>query len=160
VPADVARIRTFTHKAVSSYRVSVPRLRAEPLAPALRARPLAPWRRVGATLRSVRPLPTAPLAAGSLIAGYGVVAATGSRPLGGVVLAAGGLCCIEIWRRRHGTRTAAQLGATGFAAFVVSHLLALALGPWPAVLVVATATAVAAWALADSRLRKAPEAIA
>jgi hypothetical protein len=108
----------------------------------------------------MRPLPTAPLAAGSLIASYGVVAATGSRPLGGVVLAAGGLCCIEIWRRRHGTRTAVQLGATGFAAFVASHLIALALGPWPAVLIVAAVTAAAAWALADSHLLESSEAIA
>jgi hypothetical protein len=108
----------------------------------------------------MRPLPTAPLAAGSLISSYGVVAATGSRPLGGVVLAAGGLCCIEIWRRRHGTRTAVRLGATGFAAFVASHLIALALGPWPAVLIVAAVTAVATWMLADSRLMESSEAIA
>jgi hypothetical protein len=115
---------------------------------------------VSATLREVRPLPTAPLAAGSLIVSYGVVAASGSRPLGGVVLAAGGLCCIEIWRRRHGKRTAVQLGATGFAAFVISHLLALAFGPWPAVLIVAAAMAVGAWTLADSRLLESPEALA
>jgi hypothetical protein len=108
----------------------------------------------------VRPLPAAPLAAGSLIASYGVVAATGSRPLGGVVLAAGGVCCIEIWRRRHGRRTAAQLGAVGFTAFVASHLLALALGPWPAVLIVAATTAAAAWALADARLFESPVALA
>jgi hypothetical protein len=100
----------------------------------------------------MRPLPSAPLAAGSLIASYGVVAATGSRPLGGVVLAAGGLCCIEIWRRRHGTRTAAQLGATGFAAFVASHLITLALGPWPAVLLVAAVTAAVTWTLADAHV--------
>jgi hypothetical protein len=108
----------------------------------------------------MRALPTAPLAAGSLIVSYGVVDASGSRPLGGVVLAVGGLCCIEIWRRRHGMRTAAQLGATGFAAFVVSHLLALALGPWPAMLIVAAATAAAAWVLADSRLLESPTALA
>jgi hypothetical protein len=108
----------------------------------------------------MRALPTAPLAAGSLIASYGVVAASGSRPLGGVVLAAGGLCCIEIWRRRHGARTAAQLGGVGFAAFVVSHLLALALGPWPAVLIVAAVTAAAAWSLADSRVLESPAALA
>jgi hypothetical protein len=106
----------------------------------------------------MRPLPTAPLAAGSLIVSYGVVAATGSRPLGGVVLAAGGLCCIGIWRRRHGTRTAAQLGGVGFAAFVVSHVLALALGAWPAVLIVAAVTAAATWALADARMRESPAA--
>jgi hypothetical protein len=102
-------------------------------------------------------LPTAPLAAGSLIGSYAVVAASGSRPLGGVVLAAGGLCCIRIWTLRHGARTAAQLGGVGFAAFVASHLLALAVGPWPAVLIVAAITAWATWTLADSRLL-APDA--
>ncbi len=109
-----------------------------------------------ATLRSMRPLPTAPLAAGSLIASYGVVAATGSRPLGGVVLAAGGLCCIGIWSARHGARTAARLGGVGFAAFVASHVLALAVGAWPAVLIVAAVTAAAAWLLADARMRESP----
>jgi hypothetical protein len=100
----------------------------------------------------MRPLPTAPLAAGSLIAAWAVVAATGSRPLGGVVLAIGGLCCIRIWMRRHGTRTAARLAGVGFAAFVVSHVLALAVGPWPAVLTVAAVTAAATWAWADARI--------
>jgi hypothetical protein len=99
----------------------------------------------------VRALPTAPLAAGSLVAGYAVVAATGSRPLGGVVLAIGGLCCIRIWARRHGTRTAARLAGVGLAAFVASHVLALAVGAWPSVLIVAAATAAATWTLADSR---------
>jgi hypothetical protein len=99
----------------------------------------------------VRPVPTAPLAAGSLIVGYVVVLATGSRPLGGVVLAIGGLCCIRIWTRRHGARTAARLACVGFAALVVSHVLALALGAWPSVLIVAGATAAATWSLADAR---------
>jgi hypothetical protein len=99
----------------------------------------------------VRAVPTAPLAAGSLVVSYAVVAASGSRPLGGAVLGAGGLCCIGIWTRRHGRRTAARLAGVGFAAFVASHLLALAVGPWPAVLIVATATAGAAWELADRR---------
>jgi hypothetical protein len=105
----------------------------------------------------VRALPTAPLAAGSLVVSYAVVAASGSRPLGGAVLAAGGLCCVVIWTRRHGRRTAAQLAGVGFAAFVASHLLALALGPWPAVLSVAAVTAAATWELADKR-RLAPAA--
>jgi hypothetical protein len=112
---------------------------------------------MGATLPRMPTLPTAPLAAGSLIGSYAVVAASGSRPLGGVVLAAGGLCCIRIWTLRHGARTAAQLGGVGFAAFVASHLLALAVGPWPAVLIVAAITAWATWTLADSRL-PAPDA--
>ena len=100
----------------------------------------------------MRALPTAPLAAGSLVASYAVVAASGSRPLGGAVLAAGGLCCIAIWTRRHGRRTAAQLAGVGFGAFVASHLLALAVGPWPAVLIVAAVTAAVTWELADKRL--------
>jgi hypothetical protein len=104
----------------------------------------------------VRPTPTAPLAAGSLIAGYAVVVATGSRPLGGVVLAIGGLWCIWIWRRRHGGRTAATLAGVGFAALVLSHVLALAVGAWPAVLIVAAATAAATWALADTHALAPP----
>ncbi len=99
----------------------------------------------------MRSTPTAPLAAGSLIAGYAVVAGTGSRPLGGVVLAIGGLCCIRIWTRRHGARTAVRLAGVGLAALVVSHVLALAVGAWPSVLIVAAATAAATWALADAR---------
>ncbi len=99
-----------------------------------------------------RPLPTAPLAAASLIGGYAVAVSTGSRPLGGIVLAAGGLCCARIWQRRHGNRTALVLTATGLAAFVLSHLLALAIGPWPAVLTVAAFTAAVVWVRADARL--------
>jgi hypothetical protein len=105
-------------------------------------------------------MPTAPLAAGSLIASYAVVAASGSRPLGGAVLAAGGLCCIGLWTSRHGARTAAQLAGVGFAAFVISHLLALVVGPWPAVLIVAAVTAAATWELADSRTSAPPRALA
>ncbi len=104
-----------------------------------------------ATLRRMRRTPTAPVAAASLIAGYAVAAGTGSRPLGGVVLAAGGLWCIREWARRNDTRTAVELGLTGFAAFVLSHVLALAIGAWPAVLTAAAVTALAAWLRADSR---------
>ena len=42
-------------------------------------------------------LPTAPIAAAGLIAGYAVAVATGSRPLGGLVLALCGVACIVIW---------------------------------------------------------------
>lgn len=112
------------------------------------------------TPKRTRALPTAPLAAGSLIAGYAVVAASGSRPLGGAVLAIGGLWCIRIWVRRHGTRTAAELAGVGFAAFVASHLLALVLGAWPAVLIAAAATAVATWVLADANASGSGRALA
>jgi hypothetical protein len=104
-----------------------------------------------ARLRGVRAIPTAPVAAASLIVGYAVAASTGSRPLGGVVLLIGGLWCAREWLRRHDRRTAVRLVGVGLCAFVGSHLLALAIGPWPAVLIVAAGMALAAWAWADSQ---------
>jgi len=95
--------------------------------------------------------PTAPVASGTLIVGYAVASSTGSRTLGGVVLAAGGLWCVQTWRRRHGGRTAATLALVGLGAFVLSHPLALAVGPWPSVLLAAAAMAAATWTQADSR---------
>jgi hypothetical protein len=67
--------------------------------------------------RGARAFPTAPVAAGSLIAGYAVAVASGSRPLGGVVLLAGGLWCVREWLRRNDTRTALVLACAGLAAF-------------------------------------------
>jgi hypothetical protein len=96
-------------------------------------------------------MPTAPVAAAALIVGYAVVASTGSRPLGGVVLLIGGIWCIHTWARRHGTRMAWTLGGVGVGAFVLSHLLALAIGAWPSVLVVAAGMAAVAWTQADTR---------
>jgi hypothetical protein len=89
-------------------------------------------------------VPTALLAAVSLIAGYAVVAATGSRPLGGIVLLAIGLCCAWLWLSRHGRRVALELTAALFGAFVLSHLLALLIGPWPSVLTCAALVAATA----------------
>lgn len=106
----------------------------------------------GATLAQVRSIPTAPVAAATLIAGYAVAAGTGSRPLGGVVLLAGGVWCVRAWAHRNDVRTAAVLACAGLAAFVLSHLLARAIGAWPAVLVVAAAMAAAAWRRADARV--------
>ncbi len=104
-----------------------------------------------ATLTNVRAFPTAPVAAGGLIVGYAVAVSTGSRPLGGVVLLLGGLWCAREWLRRHGPRTMVRLVGVGLCAFVGSHVLALAIGAWPAVLLVAVGMAVAAWVWADSR---------
>lgn len=94
---------------------------------------------------------TAPIAATGLVAGFGVAVATGSRPLGGIVLAGCGLTCIAVWLRRDGRRTAAQLTIAGLLAFAVSHLLGLLIGAWPSVLVVAIITAALCWRLSDSR---------
>lgn len=98
-----------------------------------------------------RDLPTAPIAAAGLIVGYGVAVASGSRPLGGVVLAACGLLCVAIWLRRDGRRTAALLTGVGLFAFAFSHVLALVIGAWPAVLLVAAATAAVCWRVSDAR---------
>src|SRR5258708_28574059 len=86
-------------------------------------------------------LATAPIAAAGLIAGFAVAAASGSRPLGGAVLAAFGLWCIAIWLRRDGPRVALWLSGVGLVAFALSHVLRLVIGAWPAVLVAAAATA-------------------
>ena len=97
-------------------------------------------------------MPTAPIAAGTLVLAYAVVASTGSRTLGGVVLLIGGAWCGRAWMVRHGSRTAARLLGVALGAFVASHLLALAIGAWPAVLLVAAAMAAVAWTRADSKL--------
>lgn len=102
--------------------------------------------------------PTAALAAGSLIGGYAVAAGSGSRPLGGVVLAAGGLWCMRIWHRRHGTPTALALGGVGLFAFAASHLLARAIGAWPSVLTVAALTGAVVWVRSDAPSGARPEA--
>jgi hypothetical protein len=99
---------------------------------------------------AMRLVPTAPIAAASLIVAYAVAVSTGSRPLGGVILALGGLWCIQAWTRRHGVRTAAILACVGLSAFIVSHVLALAIGAWPAVLLVSAAVAAVTWIRADA----------
>ena len=96
-------------------------------------------------------IPTAPVAAVGLIAGFGVADATGSRPLGGVVLAACGLACIAVWLRRDPPRVTAGLTATGLVAFALSHVLGHVIGAWPSVLVVSAVTAGLCWRLSDSR---------
>jgi hypothetical protein len=96
-------------------------------------------------------LPTAPVASGTLIAGYAVAVTTGSRPLGGVVLLIGGAWCARAWSTRHDRRTALTLTSVGLAAFIVSHVLATQIGAWPAVLLVAALAGTCVWVAADSR---------
>ncbi len=100
-----------------------------------------------------RSLPTAPIAAAGLIAGYAVAVGSGSRPLGGVVLAGFGLTCAAIWLRRDGRGVALKLTGIGLAAFALSHGLGALIGAWPAVLVCAAGVAVACERLSDSRRR-------
>jgi hypothetical protein len=98
-------------------------------------------------------LPTAPLAAAGLIGGFAVAAASGSRPLGGVVLAVFGFACIAVWIRRDGRRTTVVLTAAGLLAFALSHILGLMIGAWPAVLIVSAATCALYWRLSDATAR-------
>lgn len=94
-------------------------------------------------------MPTWPIVAFSLVAGFGVADATGVRALGGIVLAAALAWCFLRWRERAGTARAAGLGALYLGAFAASHGLGHLIGAWPSVLVVATLSAWATWAIAD-----------
>jgi hypothetical protein len=96
-------------------------------------------------------MPTAPVAAGTLIVGYAVAVGSGSRPLGGVVLLLGGLWCTRAWMQRQGARTAATLAGVGLGAFIASHVIALVIGAWPSVLLVSAVMAAESWRRADTR---------
>ena len=96
-----------------------------------------------------RSVPTWPVAAGSLVLGFGVAQATGVRPLGGLVLLAGAGWCARRWREQAGTGAAVGLVALYAAAFAGSHVIADTVGAWGAVAIVAAVMAAAAWAVAD-----------
>jgi hypothetical protein len=92
---------------------------------------------------------TWPVASGSLVVGFAVAQATGIRPLGGVVLAAGAGWCAVRWRRSVGTARSAALVAVYIACFVASHLIADTVGTWGAVFLVAAVAGLAALLVAD-----------
>lgn len=96
-------------------------------------------------------IPTAPIAAAGLIGGFALAAATDNRPLGGVLLAAGGAACAYQWYRHRPPVTATALVVTYVAAFAVSHPLSKEIGAWPSVLTVSAVTAGAALVFADTR---------
>jgi hypothetical protein len=95
-------------------------------------------------------LPTSPLAGAGLILSYAVVVASGSRTLGGIVLAAFGVACIWVWAHRDGRSTTLKLAAAGVLAFALSHVVGLVLGAWPAVVIAALATAWLCWRWSDA----------
>lgn len=98
----------------------------------------------------MRAVPTWPVAAGSLVVGFAVADLTGVRPLGGLVLLAGGLWCFLRWREQTSLGRAVALVAFAATCFVVSHLIADALTTWGAIAVVATLTGLAAWRFGDA----------
>ena len=103
----------------------------------------------------MRELPTWPVAAGSLILGFGVAEITGVRPLAGLVLLAGAGWCALRWRRAAGAGRTGLLVALYAAVFAGSHVAADALGAWPSVLLAAAVMGAGAWSLADARPRTA-----
>jgi hypothetical protein len=96
-------------------------------------------------------VPTAAITAGSLIGGWQLARQTGNRPLGGVVLAAGGVLAARDWARRTSPVVTGALLTTYIAAFGMSHPLARRIGSWPSVLAVSAVTAAASYAAADRR---------
>lgn len=98
---------------------------------------------------------TWPVAAGSLLLGFGVAQATGVRALGAIVLIAGAAWCATRWRRGAGAGRTAALLLVYVGAFVGSHLIADTVGAWGAVLIAAALTGLAAWALADAAVARA-----
>ncbi|MHB1469149.1 MAG: hypothetical protein ACYCU0_04250 [Solirubrobacteraceae bacterium] len=99
-------------------------------------------------------IPTAPIAASSLIGGYLVARETKIRSLGGAVLAGAGFHLTRRWAKEAGKPTAGVLLATYLAGFGGSHPLAKKIGPWPSVLSVAAASGAASALLADRRARR------
>src|SRR3954454_14855091 len=96
-------------------------------------------------------VPTAPVAGGSLVAGYLVARESGIRPLGGAVLAAGAALCGRSWLRASGPLPTAGLLAVLLGTFGASHPAAKKVGAWPSVLGAAGITGAAAYLVADRR---------
>jgi hypothetical protein len=101
-------------------------------------------------------VPTAPVAAGSLVVGYVVARESGVRPLGGAVLAVAGAWCARSWSRRAGPATATVLLGIYAAGFAGSHPLAKRVGAWPAVLAAAATAGAASWLLVDREYNRPP----
>lgn len=94
-------------------------------------------------------VPTAVITAGSLIGGWQIARRTGVRPLGGAVLAVGGVVAGREWARRTSPVVTGALAATYIGAFGLSHPLAKKIGSWPAVLTVSAVTAAVSYLVAD-----------
>lgn len=93
-------------------------------------------------------MPIVPLAAAlTFLAAFAVADLTGVRPLGGLVLVAGGAWCAAQVRTTAGTARTVALLVFALVAFVLSHPLGEEIGSWPAVLLVATAVGVVTAAL-------------
>ena len=102
--------------------------------------------------RDYRPgmrIPTAPVVAGSLVAGYLVARETKVRPLGGLVLAGTLAWAVPRWARTAGPAAAAVCTATYLGSFGGSHPLAKKIGPWGSVLSAAALSGAVAAVVGD-----------
>lgn len=94
---------------------------------------------------------TAPVVAASLVGGYYVARESGVRPLGGAVLAAGGVVAGREWARHAGPGATVALAGIYLGGFGASHPLAKKIGAWPAVLTAAATSAAASHLLSDRK---------
>jgi len=93
-------------------------------------------------------IPTAVVAALTLVVGFAVAELTGVRALAGVVLVAGVLWCVVRARSAGWWRVGAVV-LVGALCFAGSHLLGHVIGAWPAVVVAAAVLGVATFVLVD-----------
>ena len=95
--------------------------------------------------------PSSALVAAGLVVGFAVAQGTGVRALGGAILLGTGLAAARLWVRRRGWAVAVVLGAVYLAAFVLSHVLTLAVGmpAWLSVALVTIAAAGVTFGVAD-----------
>ncbi len=106
-------------------------------------------------------LPTALIAALTLVVGFAAAQAV-SQPVGGAVLLVGVAWCVLREARRTAAWRLLLVVLVGAAAFAASHALAGTLGPWPSVLLAAAVLGATAWTLVDRpptagrRLRRGP----
>lgn len=96
-------------------------------------------------------LPTAVLAAVTLVGAFALAQGTGVRALGGLVLVVGVVWCA--WRSlpAAGVGRVAAVVALGAVCFVAAHVLAPHLGAWPSVALVAVVLGAGTWGLVDRR---------
>jgi hypothetical protein len=97
----------------------------------------------------LRQVPTAVLAAVTLVVGFAVAQGTGVRALGGVVLVLGVAWCA--WRALPAAGVARVLAVVvlGAVCFVGAHVLAASLGAWLSVVLVAAVLALGTALLVD-----------
>ncbi|MCC2315080.1 hypothetical protein [Cellulomonas xiejunii] len=94
-------------------------------------------------------LPVALVAAVGLVAAFALAQGTGVRWLGGVILLATVVACLVLAVPRVGWWRPLAVAAVGLVVFVLSHVAADVLGPWPAVLTAAAVLGATGWWLVD-----------